>query len=241
MLDERPPRTEPARTGDAREIVVRVDQPRRRIGIGGVAAVAVLALVGAGAFVLWSSGFGLGDLFGTKTVDRSAPVLVERLRNRTEFRGATGTFSATVDLETSHGIVPSFIAGSRTIYSGVGDVDAIVSLRGLAAATAAPDGTLVLTLPHATLERARLDAKLSHVISRDRGIGDRLGSIFSDSPTSDRGVQRVALRRIEKAADHSQLRAKAEKSTARMIRNLAHAIGVDHVRVRFTAPVSTAR
>jgi len=241
MLDERPPRTESARTGDAREIVVRVDQPRRRIGLGGVVAVAVLALVGAGAFVLWSSGFGLGDLFGTKTVDRSAPVLVERLRNRTEFRGATGTFSATVDLETSHGIVPTFIAGSHTIYSGVGDVDAIVSLRGIAAATASPDGSLVLTLPHATLERARLDPKLSHVMSRDRGLGDRIGGIFSDSPTSDRGVQRVALRRIEKAAAQSQLRAKAEHSTARMIRSLAHAIGVDPVRVRFAAPVSTAR
>ena len=244
MLDERAPRTEPDRRGDPREIVVRVD-PRsgRRGGFGAVVALALaglLALVGVGAFMLWSSGFGLGDLFGTTTVDRSAPVLVERLRNRNEFRGATGTFSATVDLETKHGFIPTFVAGSHTIYSGVGDVDATVSLHKIAAATGT-DGTVVLTLPHATVGAARLDTKLSHVMSRERGIGDRLGSVFIDSPTSDHGVERVAVQRIERAATQSRLRAKAEHNTERMIRNLAHAVGVDHVEVRFATTVSTQR
>src|SRR4051794_7944984 len=83
----------------AQEIVVRVDRDRRATGVGLAAAVVLLAaaLVAAGAALLWNSGFGLGDIFGTTTIDRSAPVLVQRLHNRAEFRGASGTFNATVD------------------------------------------------------------------------------------------------------------------------------------------------
>ena len=245
MLDERPTRTEPARTGAAQEVVIRVDQPRsgRRVGVGSVVVLtvaALVALVAAGA-LLWSGGFGLDGLFGTQTVDRSAPVLVERLRNRNEFRGATGTFAVTVDLETKHSFIPTFLAGSRTIYSGVGDVDATISLRNIAAATTDPDGTLVVTLPHAELGAAHLDPHSSHVMSRDRGLADRIGGTFSDSPSSDRGVERVAVRRIERAAAHSRLRVKAEHNTERMVRGLARAVGVDRVDVRFANTVSTKR
>jgi hypothetical protein len=244
LLDERP--AAPARDADtppAREVVVRVDAPRRRRlpSVASVLAVAVLAAIVLGGVLLWNSGLGLGDIFGTKQIDRSAPVLVERLRNRSEFRGATGTFAATVDVETKHGILPTFVAGGRTIYSGIGDVDATVSLRHLTAATTGPDGTLTLTLPHARLGAARLDAEHSHVMSRDRGIADRIGGTFVDSPTSDREVQRIALHRIERAAAKSRLRAKAEANTARMVRDLASAVGVEDVRVVFTdRPASTS-
>jgi hypothetical protein len=232
MLDERPTRTEPARTGAAQEVVIRVDQPRsgRRVGMGSVVVltVAVLtALVAAGALLLWSGGFGLDGLFGTQTVDRSAPVLVERLRNRNEFRGATGTFAVTVDLETKHSFIPTFLAGSRTIYSGVGDVDATISLRHIAAATTDPDGTLVLTLPHAELGAAHLDPHSSHVMSRDRGLADRIGGTFSDSPTSDRGVERVAVRRIERAAARRRRGRQGPDKTAPMVRGVAPAGGVE--------------
>jgi hypothetical protein len=245
MLKERPRSLDPDPAGDvrSREVVVRVDQGRRGTGVGLAAAVVLLvaALVVAGAALLWNSGFGLGDIFGTTTIDRSAPVLVQRLHDRAEFRGASGTFSATVDLETKHGPIPTFIAGSHTIYTGVGDVDATVSLRHLAPAATRPDGTVVLTLPHAALGAARLDPRLSHVNSRDRGLADRVGGIFSDSPTSERGVQRVALRRIERAAAASGLRAKAERNTARMVRDLARAVGVEHVVVQYADPAAPAR
>src|SRR4051812_4553559 len=240
MLEERPRTVD--RDGDDRtrtqEVVVRVDRDRRGPGAGLATAVLLLvaALVAVGAALVWNSGFGLGDIFGTTTVDRSAPVLVQRLHNRAEFRGASGTFSATVDLETTHGPLPTFIAGSHTIYTGVGDVDAPVSLRHLAPAAPRPDGTVVLTLPHATLGPARLDPLLSRVNSRDRGILDRMGGIFSDSPTSERGVERVALRRIERAAAQSHLRAKAERNTTRMVRDLARAVGVQQLVVQYADP-----
>jgi hypothetical protein len=202
--------------------------------VGGVAGLLVIALIAMGGLAAWRGWLGLGDLFTSKTIDRSAPVLVEKLRDRSEFRGATGTFSATVDLEHTVGVLPRFLAGSRAIYSGVGTVDATVSFAGLArSAVRSTDGALVVSLPHATLGAAQLDAAHSHVMNRDRGVLDRLGGIFVDSPTSDHELEQVARRRIESAAARSQLRAKAEHSTARMVTDLAHAMGVDQVDVHF--------
>ena len=246
MLDERPTpaRTDqPASPATPHEVVVRVDagRPRRRLGLGGVAGIVVVALIAAGGVAAWRGWLGLGDIFTAKTIDRSAPVLVEKLRDRSEFRGATGTFSATVDLEHTVGIVPRFVAGSRAVYSGVGTVDATVEFAGLAqSAVRSTDGALVVNLPHATLGAAQLDAAHSHVMNRDRGALDRLGGIFVDSPTSDHELERIARRRIESAAARSELRAKAERSTARMITDLARAMGVDHVDVRFGRRLSAA-
>jgi len=247
MLEERP--TEARTDAPARptppEVVVRVDQgrPRRRFVtgvLGGVAAVglvAVLGLVGVVAFRGWS---GLSDLFASKTIDRSAPVLVQRLRDRTDYTAATGTFSATVDIENKPvSIVPTFLAGNRTIYSGIGSADATVDLGALPRTPVhAADGALVIRLPHARVGTVHLDLGKSHVMSRDRGLVDRVESVFVDSPTSEREVQRKAVTRIEQAAVKSNLRTRAERNTERMIQDLARALGVGPVRVTF-GPTAT--
>jgi len=238
MLDERPARqhardeTSPA----PHELVVRVENERRRrrpSALGLVAAV-TLAVLALGGFAVAKGWFGLGDLLAPRTIDRSAPVLVERLRNLSEFRGASGTFATTVDLEHTIGIVPRFIAGDRAVYSGVGTVDATVDLRGLATpATRSADGALVVRLPHARIGAVTLDATKSHVMNRDRGFLDRIGGVFVDSPTSDRTLEQVSRRRIATAAAKSELRRRAETSTARMIERVARATGAGPVAVRF--------
>jgi hypothetical protein len=91
----------------------------------------------------------------------------------------------------------------------------------------------VVRLPHAQLGAVSLDASKSHVMSRDRGFLDRVGGVFVDSPTSDRTLEQVSRRRIMSAAAKSELRQRAETSTARMIERLAHATGVGPVEVRF--------
>src|SRR4051812_21735401 len=136
MLDERPAPSAPAEsTPRAQELVVRVDprRPRRwRTGVVGwlVASglAALLVVGGIAAFRAWSV---FGSVFAPRTIDRSAPVLVQRLRDASQYTGATGTYSATVDVEHTSGIVPSFIAGSRSVYNGVGTVDATVELGAL--------------------------------------------------------------------------------------------------------------
>lgn len=237
MLDERPAPSRAEEPTAAREIVVRVDQarPRRRFGFGGPVLALVLATVlVVGGFALARGWLGLGDRFAARTIDRSAPVIVERLRDRDVFHGASGRFSATVDVEHKLGIVPGFIAGSHTVYSGIGTVDATVDLGALARTPRRDaSGALVIRLPHARIGEVHLDARRSHTMNRDRGVLDRLGGLFVDSPTSEREVQRTSERRIARAAAGSDLRARAERNTARMIEDLATSLGTGAVDVRF--------
>lgn len=238
MLEERPA-PEPSRTGDAQEVVVRVDHGRAPRGLrtsilGWLAALVLAGILAVGAVVAVRGWSFFGDAFAPRTIDRSAPVLVQRLRNQSRYTAASGTFNATVDIEHTTGPIPTFIAGSRSIYSGIGDVDATVDLGALSRhVVRTADGTLVLRLPHARLGGVHLDTRHSHMMSRDRGLIDRVESMFVDSPTSEREVQRVAQRRIAKAATRSDLRRRAERNTATMIRNLATALGAGKVDVRF--------
>ena len=186
---------------------MRVDpgRARRRFGVAGpLIALVLAAVLVVGGLALARGWFDLGGLFAARTVDRSAPVVVERLRDQDVFHGASGTFSATVDVEHTVGFVPAFIAGNRAVYSGVGTVDATVDLGALARTPQRDaSGTLVIRLPHARIGTVRLDPGRSHMMNRDRGLLDRLGGAFVDSPTSEREVQRISERRIARAATAS--------------------------------------
>ena len=238
MFDERPVRErahdDPRPT--ANEVVVHVERERarRRPSLLGVAALALVGLLALGGIAVARGWLGLGDLIAPRTVDRSAPVMVQKLRNLADYRGTSGTFATTVDLEHTIGVVPRFIAGSRTVYSGVGTVDASVDLRHITAEPATgADGALVIRLPHARLGGVTLDDGKSHVMNRDRGLLDRLGGVFVDSPTSEHELEQVSRRRIAAAAEQGALRHRAEVSTARMIRTVAAATGAGPVEVRF--------
>jgi hypothetical protein len=231
MTEERP-----AITTKPAEVVVRVDGGRRRrpsfLGALALAGVGVLLVIGIGVANGW---LNLGKIFSTSTADRSAPVILHKLRNLSSYNAASGTFSVTVDVEKDVSILPQFIAGSRVIYSGYGSVDAAVDLGALDAAHVAKnaDGTLVVTLPHAKLETAALDAARSHVMNRDRGLLDRLGGVFVDNPTSEHALQQAAVVKINRAAKQTDLVQRAERNTATMIKRLANSAGVTQVDVRF--------
>jgi hypothetical protein len=219
------------------EVVVRVDAGRRRrpslIGTVLLAGIAVLLVVG----LAFASGLlNFGNLFSTRTTDRSAPVILHKLQNLSSYNAAAGTFSVTVDVEKDVSILPQFIAGSRVIYSGYGTVDASVDLGALSATNMVrrPDGTLVVTLPHAKLGRAVLDPERSHVMNRDRGLLDRIGGVFVDNPTSERALERAAMTKMSRAAEKTDLIGRAERNTETMIQRLGAAAGVQQVDVRFT-------
>jgi hypothetical protein len=221
---------------------VRVDHKRSRRP----SLLSLLALAGIGILVFLGVGFangwlGLNNLFTTRSVDRSAPVILHRLNNLSSYEAASGTFSVVVDTEKDT-FLPSWIAGSRAQYSGYGAVPASVDLGSLDAAsvTQGSGGGLIVTLPHATLGGAQLNLKHSHVMNRDRGIADRLGGIFSDSPTSERALENAAIAKMNRAAKKSQLVERAERNTARMVKRLAAALGVENVTVRFGAPKPVA-
>jgi Protein of unknown function (DUF4230) len=218
------------------EVVVRVDHRStlastllKLLALGGIA---MLVMLGIGMANGW---LGLDNLFTTRTVDRSAPVILHKLRNVSQYRASSATFSVVIDVEKDVSILPQFIAGSRVIYSGYGTVDASVDMSKLDAAHVVQraDGGIVVTLPHAQLEAAVLDPKHSHVNNRDRGLLDRIGGIFVDSPTSERPLERAAIVKMERAARRSNLVARAERNTAALVQRLGRAVGVKQIDVRF--------
>ena len=71
------------------------------------------------------------------------------------------------------------------------------------------------------------------MISRDRGLLDRLGSVFSDSPTGERGLQLAAQEKMKAAAAASDLSARAEQNTRKMLEALLGNLGFTSVTVTF--------
>jgi hypothetical protein len=227
-------RSAPARP---QEVVVRVDAPkRRRFSILGALALAGVVLLLAFVIGLARGWLDLGSIFSTSTTDRSAPVILHKLRDVSSYDAASGTFSVTVDLEKDVSFLPQFMAGERVIYSGYGTVDASVDLGKLdqSAVTQSAGGGIIVRLPHARLGGAHLDPKRSHVMNRDRGLLDRIGGVFVDNPTSERALERAAVKKIDKAAAKTKLVERAERNTEAMIQRIAKAAGVtDPIDVRF--------
>lgn len=217
--------------------------PARRLGFGfgkllAGALVVVALLVGATRL-----GFdflpGLPDPFETETVDRSQPPLLQSLQDVSRYQAATANFQVIVDTEKDARFMPSVLRGERTTYVAAGSVDATVDFSALdeRSVSVGPDGTSVtVNLPSPALSEPRIDPEASRVVSRDRGLLDRLGSVFSDSPTTDRPYLIAAERKMADAALASDLRARAETNTRAMLQNLLRALGYEQVTVTFAAP-----
>jgi Protein of unknown function (DUF4230) len=146
-----------------------------------------------------------------------------------------------VDLEESTRGIPLVIKGQRTLFVAGGTVDAEVDFSGLkeGAIKVSPDGQRVeITLPRARLTRARVDPDQSRVFSRERGLLDRLGSVLSDNPTSERELYQLAQAKMQAAAAESDLIAVAERNTRAMLEGMLHSLGYRDVTVTFRDPPS---
>lgn len=179
---------------------------------------------------------GLKDLFGTETTDRSGPALLQSIQDISRYDAASGNFQVVVDLEKDTKYLPDSIRGSRTLYVGAGTVDAYVDLGkvGDGDVTVDEDRTsAVLRLPHARLGKPALDVDRSYAVSKQRGLIDRLGDLFSDNPNSEQAVQKLAVRHIGDAAKDSELTERAETNTTRMLEGLLGSLGFEEVKVSY--------
>ncbi|GAA2785109.1 DUF4230 domain-containing protein [Streptomyces rameus] len=179
---------------------------------------------------------GIKDLFGTETHDRSGPALLKSIQDMSRYDAASGNFQVVVDLEKDARFLPDAIRGTRTLYVGAGTVDAYVDLGqvGEKDVTVNADRTsAALRLPHARLGRPALDPDHSYAVSKQRGLLDRLGDLFSDNPNSEQAVQKLAVRHIGDAARSSGLTGRAETNTTDMLQGLLHSLGFREVRVSY--------
>ncbi|MEU9479030.1 DUF4230 domain-containing protein [Streptomyces sp. NPDC048191] len=179
---------------------------------------------------------GIKDLFDTETHDRSGPALLKSINDMSRYDAASGDFQVVVDLEKDAKYLPDAIRGTRTLYVGAGTVDAYVDLGRVGAKDVRVNGdrtAVTLRLPHARLGRPALDPDHSYAVSKQRGLLDRLGDLFSDNPDSEQAVQKLAVRHIGDAARTSGLTARAETNTTGMLQGLLRSLGFTRVRVSY--------
>jgi len=220
------------RNRDERVVVMR---PRSRSGwvvVAGLLVCGVLALTGT-----------LGDLlpsipnpFSSRTVDRTQPALLQAMEDLSDYKAAAGNFQVLVDTEKDARFLPPFIRGERTVYSAAGSVDASVDFSSLDAQSVLVSEdrrSVTISLPPPKLSDPNIDLEQSMVVSRDRGLLDRLGSVFSDTPTGERELQLAAQAKMRAAAAASDLPARAEENTRKMLETLMGSLGFTSVTVTF--------
>jgi hypothetical protein len=215
--------------------------PRRRLPLRLVAAI-VLVLVGLLAVSRltglspWPSFL---NPFAARQIDRSQPVLLEAIEDLQVYKAATGHFQVVVDLEEGTRGIPLAIKGQRTLFVAGGSVDAEVDFSTLdeGAIKVSENGRRAeITLPRARLTQARVDPAQSRVFARERGVLDRLGSVLSDNPTSERELYQLAAERMQAAATRSDLIARAEQNTRAMLESMLRSLGYTDVTVTFRDP-----
>ena len=206
-----------------------------------IAAVAVIAAV----VVVPTIVPGLGDLnpFKTETKDRSQPSLLRSLESLSEYRAATANYQQLIDIERDVGILPSFLAGERSLLIAAGSVDAIVDFGDLGPRSVRVSDdrrAVTVTLPAPHLSEARVDLERSRALNTERGLIDRVGDLFDDEDDEQRKLLLLAERRIARAAhDSPRLLTLAKRNTRTMLTGLLRALGFERITIRFSPPPAT--
>lgn len=204
--------------------------------------IASLAVVFVAGFALWwivSSFPWFGNPFGTKTIDRSSPVVLKAIQDLRQLRTATGHFEVIVDVEKDTRFVPAAIRGERVLFVAVGTVDAGVDLSNLDEDAIDVDEDrrrAAVELPRARLLGVRVNPSLSYVYDRDRGLIDRVASVFQDNPTGERQLYVLAEQKLLAAArGGSGLLARAERNTRATLVAMLRALGFEEIAIRFVS------
>ena len=189
----------------------------RAVGIVVVIVAAVLFLV---------SKLPALNPFRDEEIDRSQPALLQSVRDLSQYHAAEGNFQVVVDLEHDIAWVPDVIAGSRSLFVAAGSVDAYVDFGGLTDKALTVDTkkhTVQVHLPAAKLDKPDLDQKKTYLYSQERGVFDRIESVFKTEDQQEFYV--LAEKKISAAAKDAGLTARAEKNTRTMLAGMFKSLG----------------
>ncbi len=227
----------PAQAGQPQVVYMR--EPRS----WGRRLLAVLATFG----VLLALVFGLQSLnflprfsnpFAQQTTDKTGPVLLESMRDLSQYTAAEGNFQVLVDVEQRTGIIPSFLVGRHTLFVGVGSVDAYVDFSKLTAGNVvvSPDGKSVsIKLPAPQLGKPNLDVDRSYTAAEEKGVLSKIGDAFNGDPNDQQKYYQLARDKIAEAGKQTRLVDQAEKNTQAMLTSLMTQLGFEHVTITFDA------
>ena len=200
--------------------------------VAAIIAVVVLVVVLSAVHLLPQ----LRNPFAETTSVRSQPVILKSITELSRYEAASGSFEVVVDLTKRTSLLPSFLAGSETLFIGQGTDIAYIDFSGLksqAISMSANRETVTVTLPKAQLEPAVLDVSQSYVVAEQQGLFNRIGNFFSGNPNSQQQVYETAQAKIETAAQQSPLVAEAQKNTEGMLDGMLTSLGFQHVTVTF--------
>ena len=200
--------------------------------VAAIIAVVVLIVVLSAVHLLPQ----LRNPFAQTTTVRSEPVILKSITSLSRYEAASGSFEVVVDLTKRTSLIPSFLAGSETLFIGEGTDIAYVDfsqLKSQAITTNANRTSVTVTLPKAQLEPAVLNVSQSYVYAEQQGLFNRVGSFFSGNPNSEQQVYVLAQQKIETAAQQSPLLAEAQKNTEGMLDGMLTSLGFTHVTVTF--------
>jgi Protein of unknown function (DUF4230) len=197
-----------------------------------IAAALVLVVVLAAVHLLPQ----LRNPFTTTTTVRSGPAVLKSITSLSRYEAASGNYQVVVDLSTHTSFLPSFIAGSQTLFIGDGSVIAYVDfsgLKGSALRMNAARTAVTVRLPAARLEPAALNVGQSYVYAEQQGLINRVTSFFSGNPNSQQAVYVAAQQKIQNAAVHSGLTVTAERNTRAMLTSMLSSLGFHRIAVVF--------
>jgi hypothetical protein len=198
-----------------------------------VAALIVLVLVLSAIHLLPQ----LRNPFAQTTTVSTQPAILKSITELSRYEAANGEFQVVVDLTKRNGILPSFLAGSTTLFVGVGSVIAYVDFSRLKSPnlTVSADRKKVsVKLPKAQLEPAVLNVNQSYVFAEQQGLFNRIGNFFGGNPNSQQQVYILAQQKIQAAAAASALRTDAQSNTRNMLNSMLTSLGFQHVTVTFS-------
>jgi len=178
----------------------------------------------------------LGNPFGQRTVDRSQPVLLQSIQDLSHYEAATGNFQVIIDLEKDARFIPSVIRGERTLFIAAGSVDVSVDFSTLQAGAIEVSQNrdeVRIVLPRPQLERTNLDSNRSYVYSQQRGLLDRIGSVFSGNPSNQQQLYVLGAEKIQAAAAESGLVERAETNTRAMLTGMLQSLGFRTINIEF--------
>jgi len=178
----------------------------------------------------------LRNPFAQTTTVRSQPVILKSITSLSRYEAASGSFEVVVDLTKRTSLIPSFLAGSETLFIGEGTDIAYIDfsqLKNQAIKVNANRTAVTVTLPKAQLEPAVLNVSQSYVYAEQQGLFNRIGNFFSGNPNSEQQVYIQAQQKIETAAQQSPLLAEAQKNTEGMLDGMLTSLGFTHVTVTF--------
>ena len=216
--------------------MLEISRMGRALSRAGAVAAAVVAVIGL--LLVLSAVHLLPQLrnpFRTTTTVRSQPPLLKSITSLSRYEAASGSFQVVVELSKQVAFLPSFIAGTQTLFIGVGTDIAFVNfghLKGSAIQVAAGHA-VTLTLPKAQLEPAVLNVSQSYVFAQQQGLLSRVTDFFSGNPNSQQEVYILAQRRIQYAARSSSLLADAQRNTTAMLTGMLTSLGFRHITINY--------